>query len=230
MTKRASFPPWNGRPWLSPTLMGTSPLIQLAESWCHMVWNGRARNRIIDIWSEGESTISYIITPLCAIFNCIDKFRELYFLQLTNKYHGLLIFAINLRPRNDERLRWPENLRVNVLKSITRQLSCTAWTWTCDLYISKNRHVNHSATEYSAIAVARSRRSAYSARLYSPRTSPWQGPCNTLSNGLLCIPIRRYDRHTSTYGASTKTFNEYHTATLRYICLKYSALASIDWT
>jgi len=83
--------------------VNTSAVIQLAEGWCNMVWNGRARNRTRDIWSEGESTIGYIITSRCAMFNNIDKLPELYFITAQRTWL-FTHFCYIYRPRKDERL------------------------------------------------------------------------------------------------------------------------------
>jgi len=57
-------------------LMGTSPVIMLAECWCDMVLIGGARNQTREMWLAGELTLS----PQGAIFNSIDKLPELYFI------------------------------------------------------------------------------------------------------------------------------------------------------
>jgi len=88
--------------------MGISPVIQFPESWCDMVWNSWARNRTRDILSQGESTISYIVTLRCAIFNSIDKLPELYFISAQRTSTTVYLFLLLIyRPRKDERPSWP---------------------------------------------------------------------------------------------------------------------------
>jgi len=77
--------------------MGTSPVIQLDEGWCYLLWYGRARNWIRDVWRVNHYA-SCTITPLWAIFNA-DSISKSVFAgvpQTTNNF--LCNLRYNLQP------------------------------------------------------------------------------------------------------------------------------------
>jgi len=131
-----------GVDWAFCNVNGHSPVIQLAEGWCHMVWNGRAGNRTRDIQSDGESIISYISN----FQQHRHAPRFVFYYSLTSKHHCLLIFATNLSTWEDERLSW-SGLSTRALLRVNKVVPPRIEPAT---YRSRNR-VNHSATAKSQI-------------------------------------------------------------------------------